>query len=211
MAYDLEEQEKLDAIRDWWARYGTLCIIIAFAVAAGVLGWRGWQWYQSNQNAQAMSYFEALESASLQDTPEAHARINAASETLRTDFAQSGYTSRGVLIAAWSLQNRGETEAAKAQLEWLVKNSKDTALVSLARLRLAGVLLELKDYEQALAQLNNAPESFAGLYADRRGDIYAAQAQQAQAKVEWEKALVALNGEPASQIVQLKLDAIGEH
>lgn len=210
MAYDLEEQEKLDAIRDWWARYGTLCIIIAFAVAAGVLGWRGWQWYQSNQNAQAMGYFEALESASTQDTPEAYARINAASETLRSDFAQSGYTSRAVLIAAWSLQNRGELEAAKEQLEWLVKNSKDTALVSLARLRLAGVLLELNDYDQAQAQLKEAPTPFIGLYADRRGDIYAAQGQREQAKDEWEKALVALNGKPASQIVQLKLDAIGE-
>ena len=26
MAYDLEEQEKLDAIKAWWARYGTVVI-----------------------------------------------------------------------------------------------------------------------------------------------------------------------------------------
>ena len=26
MAYDLEEQEKLDAIKAWWARYGTLMV-----------------------------------------------------------------------------------------------------------------------------------------------------------------------------------------
>lgn len=210
MAYDLEEQEKLDAIRDWWARYGTLCVILAFAVAAGVLGWRGWQWYQSSQNAQAMSYFEALESASREDTPEAHARIEAASQTLRSDFAKSGYTSRAVLIAAWSLQQRGELEAAKGQLQWLISNSSDTAMVSLARLRLAGVLLELQAYDEALAQLQNAPDSFAGLYADRRGDVYAAQGQTQQALTEWQQALTVLADDPVSQIVQLKLDAIGE-
>lgn len=210
MAYDLEEQEKLDAIRDWWARYGTVCVILAFAVAAGILGWRGWQWYQSSQNTQAMSYFEALESASRENTPEAHARITAASETLRSDFARSGYTGRGVLIAAWAFQERGELEAAKEQLEWLVKNGQESALVALARLRLAGVALELNDYELALSNLSNAPASFEGLYADRRGDVYAAQEQFEQAQTEWEKALTALNGDPVSQIVQLKLDAIGE-
>ena len=210
MAYDLEEQEKLDAIRDWWARYGSVCVILAFAVAAGILGWRGWQWYQSSQNTQAMSYFEALESASRENTPEAHARITAASETLRSDFARSGYTGRGVLIAAWAFQERGELEAAKEQLEWLVKNGQESALVALARLRLAGVALELNDYELALSNLSNAPASFEGLYADRRGDVYAAQEQFEQAQTEWEKALTALNGDPVSQIVQLKLDAIGE-
>src|SRR5690606_3637413 len=210
MAYDLEEQEKLDAIRDWWARYGTLCVILAFAVAAGILGWRGWQWYQSSQNAQAMSYFEALESASRENTPEAYARIEAASQTLRTDFAKSGYTSRGVLIAAWFLQQRGELEAAKEQLQWLIANSNDVAMVSLARLRLAGVLLELQAYDDALAQLQNAPTSFAGLFADRRGDVYAAQGQTDQAHSEWQQALNALGNDPVSQIVQLKLDAIGE-
>ncbi|MCQ9616728.1 tetratricopeptide repeat protein [Paenalcaligenes niemegkensis] len=210
MAYDLEEQEKIDAIRDWWGRYGTLCVILAFVVVAGVLGWRGWQWYQNHQNTQAMGYFEALEGASRQDSPEAYARIKAASETLRADFPQSGYTSRGVLIAAWALQERGETEEAREQLEWIISSGDDQALIPLARLRLAGVLLELGDHDQALAQLSDAPASFAGLYADRRGDVYAAQGKKAEAQAEWEKALEALSGEAVSQIIQLKLDATGE-
>ena len=66
MAYDLEEQEKLDAMRAWWERYGTLCVVLAFVVVAAILGWRGWQWYQGHQAAQAMGYFEALEDAARQ-------------------------------------------------------------------------------------------------------------------------------------------------
>ncbi|NGM87809.1 tetratricopeptide repeat protein [Parapusillimonas sp. SGNA-6] len=209
MAYDLEEQEKLDALRAWWDRYGTLCAIIIFVFVAAVVGWRGWQWYQSHQSNQAMGYFEALETATGQQGEDAVARIKAASATLRKDFSGSGYTSRGILVAAQALQARKDLDGAREQLEWLVANGSDPALVPLARLRLAGVLLEQKQYDQALAQLNNAPAEFAALYADRRGDILLAQGKPAEARAEWVAAVKELGADPVAQIVQLKIDALG--
>src|SRR5690606_29458715 len=137
MAYDFEEQEKLDALRDWWAQYGTIIVTLAFVAMAAVLGWRGWQWYQNHQATQAMGYFEALESAAAQSDEEAIARVQAASATLREDFPKSGYTSRGVLIAAQSLARNGDLDGAAAQLKWLIQNSADEAMVQLAHLRLA--------------------------------------------------------------------------
>ncbi|HEY9572171.1 MAG TPA: tetratricopeptide repeat protein [Pusillimonas sp.] len=209
MAYDLEEQEKLDALRAWWERYGTLCAVLVFVVVAAIVGWRGWQWYQGHQASQAMGYFEALEGAAGQKGDDAVARIKAASQTLRSDFAKSGYTPRGVLVAAQALQARSDLDGAREQLEWLVKNSSDAALIPLAKLRLAGVLLEQKQYDQALAQLNDAPAPFAGLYADRRGDILLAQGKTADARSAWESALKALGADPVAQIIQLKIDALG--
>ncbi|HEY9280770.1 MAG TPA: tetratricopeptide repeat protein [Eoetvoesiella sp.] len=209
MAYDLEEQEKLDALRAWWERYGTLCVVLAFAVAISILGWRGWQWYQGHQSAQAMGYFEALENAAGQQGDDSVARIKAASETLRSDFSKTGYTSRAVLVAAEALQQRGDLAGAQEQLDWLVKNSTDAALVPLAKLRLSGVLLEQNQYDQALAQLSAPAESFAGLYADRRGDVLAAQGKKAEAKEAWQTAIKALGGDPITQIIQLKIDALG--
>src|SRR5690554_2400316 len=209
MAYDLEEQEKLDALRAWWDRYGTLCAILIFVVVAAIVGWRGWQWYQGHQASQAMGYFEALEGAARQQGEDAVARIKAASTTLRSEFAESGYTPRGVLLAVQVLQARNDLDGAREQLEWLVKNNSDAALIPLARLRLAGVLLEQKQYDQALAQLSDAPASFAGLYADRQGDILAAQGKTDEARAAWEVALKALDGDPVAQIVQLKIDALG--
>jgi predicted negative regulator of RcsB-dependent stress response len=209
MAYDLEEQEKLDALRAWWDRYGTLCAIVIFVFVAAVVGWRGWQWYESHQSNQAMGYFEALETASGQQGEDAVARIKAASATLRKDFSGSGYASRGVLVAAQALQARKDLDGARGQLEWLVKNGSDPALVPLARLRLAGVLLEQKQYDQALAQLNNAPAEFSALYADRRGDILLAQGKPAEARAAWQSAVKELGADPVAQIVQLKIDALG--
>ncbi|PLC49148.1 hypothetical protein CR159_14080 [Pollutimonas subterranea] len=209
MAYDLEEQEKLDALRAWWERYGTVCAIIVFVIVAGIAGWRGWQWYDGHKAGQAMGYFEALENAAAQEGDDAAARIKAASTTLRSDFSGSGYTTRGVLVAAQALQERNDLDGAREQLEWLIKNSTDIALVSLARLRLAGVLLDQKQYEPALAQLTGAPAAFEGLYADRRGDILLAQGKQVEAKSAWENALKELGSDPVAQIVRLKIDALG--
>lgn len=210
MAYDLEEQEKLDALRAWWDRYGTLCAALLFVAVASVVGWRGWQWYEGHQSTQAMGYFEALENAAGQQGDDAVARIKAASATLRGDFSKTGYATRGVLVAAQALQDRHDLDGAREQLEWLVKNSTDTAFVPLARLRLAGVLLEQKQYDQALAQLNEPPAPFTGLYADLRGDILAAQGKVPEAKAAWQAAVEQMHGDPIVQIIQLKIDASGE-
>lgn len=212
MAYDLEEQEKLDALRAWWDRYGTLLVIAAFVIVAGVLGWRGWQWHQSNQANQAMSYFEALQTASRETGDDAVTRVKAASDTMRSDFPRSGYTSRGVLLAAHTLQERQDLEGAKEQLQWLIQQDTDPALTPLARLRLAGVLLEQKDYDQAEAQLADPPPGYAGLFLDRRGDILLARGKPAEARKAWEDALKELSGVDASvrQVLQLKIDALGE-
>jgi predicted negative regulator of RcsB-dependent stress response len=208
MAYDLEEQEKLDALRAWWDRYGTLVAVLVFAVVAAIVGWRGWQWYEGHKATEAMGYFEALQSAASQDGEESVARIEAASKTLRDSFPASGYTSRGVLVAASALAERGKLEAARDQLQWLVQSESDPALSALARLRLAGVLLELKQYDEALAQVANPPASFAALYADRRGDILHAQGKIEDARAAWQQALEAFGADPIAQIVQLKIDSI---
>jgi len=208
MAYDLEEQEKLDALKAWWDRYGTLVAVAVFVVVAAIVGWRGWQWYQGHKATQAMGYFEALQTAAAQEGDESIARIQAASATLRENFSKSGYTSRGVLVAASALIERGQLDAAREQLQWLSGQSHEPAMAALAKLRLAGVLLEQQRYDEALAQLADAPASFEALYADRRGDVLLAQGKVEEARKEWERALQAFGTDPIAQIVQLKIDAI---
>lgn len=209
MAYDLEEQEKLDALRDWWTRYGTLVVSIAVAAAVSVAGWRGWQWYQAHQANQAMSYYEALENAATHMDDEGLARVKAASATLRDDFPKSGYTSRGLLVAAQALQARGEHDAAADLLRWVADSSPDKALSYVARLRLAGLMLDLGRPDEGLRLLDAAPPEFAALYADRRGDILLAQGKVEEAGTQWRQALEGLGDDPLSSIVQLKLDALG--
>jgi|SRR5690625_21414 len=212
MAYDLEEQEKLDALKDWWDRYGTLIVAIVVLIAASVLGWRGWQWYQGYQAQQAMGYFEALEVATQQpvDDEDAYARILAASKVLQDDYAKSAYTSRGVLLAATALYDRGAIDQAKEQLRWLIKADHDPVSVAVARLRLAAILLDEGDYEQGFSLLERDAVGFEGLYADRRGDLFYAQGDSKQAIEQWQNALNHYDGQPAASIIQLKIDALNK-
>lgn len=210
MAYDLEEQEKLDALKDWWDKYGTLIVAIVVVIAASILGWRGWQWYQGYQAQQAMGYFEALEQAAAEpaDDPDALARLKAASEVLRDDFSKSAYTSRGVLLAAAALNERGAVDEAQQQLQWLIKHDHDPVASAVARLRLAAILLQQGDFEAGLQQLQEDAPGFEGLYADRRGDLYFASGDTQAAQEQWQNALTYLADLPLSNVIQLKIDAL---
>lgn len=208
MAYDLEEQETLDAIKDWWAQYGTLIVVVVLVAAASVAGWRGWQWYQGHKALQAMGYFEAIEVAAKKLDDESMQRIQAASDTLRNDFPKSGYTNRGLLVAAKAMQDIGNLDGAQQQLDWLINNSNEIALKNLAKLRLANVLYQKQDYDKALSLLDNPSDAFKGLYADAKGDIYAAQGNKEKAQQSWEEALFHLTNDPLAQVIQLKLSAL---
>ncbi len=209
MAYDLEEQEKLDAIKAWWARYGTLVVTLVAAVALAWGGWWGWKAYQSHRANQAMGYFEAREDAARLGGADSSVRIKTAAATLREQYPSTGYAARGALVAAQALQAQKDDAGAREQLEWLAAQSKNPSMQSVARLRLAGMMLDQKHYDAALAQLNNPPAAFAALYADRRGDILAAQGKREEARAAWQSAIDGLGtANPLTQVVQLKLDAL---
>ncbi|OZI51380.1 YfgM family protein [Bordetella genomosp. 4] len=209
MAYDLEEQEQLDALKAWWARYGTLIMALVTIAVLAWGGWWGWKAYQNHRANQAMGYFEALEDAARLGSTDSAVRIKAAISTLRDDYAATGYAARGALVAAQALAQQKDLDGARQQLEWLASQSKHPALQPVARERLAGLLLDQKQYDAALAQLNNPPAAFATLYADRRGDILAAQGKPEEARKAWQTALDGLSAaDPLRQAVQLKLDAL---
>ena len=209
MAYGLEEQEQIEQLKAWWNRYGSLALGLLTLALVIVLGWQGWGWYQNNQATQARGYFEALERASEQPGADAMPRIVAAMDTLKTDFAQTDYAARAALVAAQALEARDDLAGAQKTLEWLSQSSHE-ALAPVATLRLAGLLLDVQQYEQALAALASAPPAFEGLYADRRGDIYAAQGNREKAVEQWREALTQIGmNQGLASALQLKIDTLG--
>lgn len=209
MAYDLEEQEQLAQLKAWWNKYGTLTLGLLSLALATVLGWQAWNWYNTNQAQQARGYYEALEKAAADRSDDALRRIQAASLALQQNFGRTEYAARGALVASHALANRGETGAAQEPLNWLA-TSGHQALAPVARLRLAGLLLDVGQYDQALAQLQAPPDGFKALFADRRGDILMAKGEPEQARQAWREALESLRpGDALGSVVQLKLDTIG--
>jgi len=108
-------------------------------------------------------------------------------------------------------QDKERTADAKTQLSWVAEKAYDEGYQALARLRLAGLLIEEKAYDQARTQLTGkAPAAFAPLMADRLGDIDMLQGNAAEAVKHYQKAWQGL--EPNAEyrrLVAVKLAALG--
>ena len=206
-AYDLDEQEKLGDLKAWWARFGNhvtgALTVVALIIAAN----QGWKWYTAKQAAEASTLYFALSDAAGKNEV---AKVKDAAAQLMEKFAGTGYAPRGALLAAKTAFDAGDLTSAKTQLEWVVANSKEDELKAIARLRLAAVLLDQKQYDAALATLDGKhSDAFAGLFLDMKGDIYNLQGKAADAKTAYEAALPKLDAKGAQkQYTQLKLDAV---
>ena len=78
-------------------------------------------------------------------------------------------------------------------------------------LRLAGVLMEQKAYDAAMAQLSGSmPAEFAGVVADRKGDVLALLGKNQEAIAEYRRAYQAFGDSVEyRRLVEAKLNALG--
>lgn len=206
---DLEEQEQLDQLKHFWKQYGNLITWGLIVVLGAVAAWNGYQYWQRSQAVQAAAMYDEVErmarSGDLQKTERAFSEM-------KDRFASTTYAQQAALMVAKVSYEKGDVDAAKAALSWVVDKASDKGYSAIARLRLSGLLMDAKSYDEALKLLpaNNGPEEFAALIADRRGDIYLVQGNKTEAKVEYQKAYQTF--EPRSdyrRLVEVKLNALG--
>jgi len=208
MAYHHEEEEQLEELKAFWRKHGNTILTIVTVVLLAVAAWRGWEWYQANRSARAAAVYDQLKVAVEQGDAE---RIRSAAQVLRDDFPGTAYARMGALVAAHAQVGADAKDGAVENLRWMVEKDDDEILVLVARLRLASILIEQEAFDEARRVLDvEVPPAFAGLYADRRGDIALAQGRVDEAREAWSRALETLG--PATSIarlVQLKLDSLG--
>jgi predicted negative regulator of RcsB-dependent stress response len=207
MAYDVEQQESISAMKAWFDRYGNWVVGASLLALALVAGNWSWRWYQGREAAAASALFEQYEAA-VNAKEDAKARDLAG--TLVQQYGSSAYAGLASLAQARRSLDAGDAAAAKAQLQWVIDKSGDREFAALARVRLAGILLDEKAYEPALALLAaDPPKGMAAEYADRRGDILAAQGKNAEARAAYAKALEqAAAQDPLRALIQSKLDGL---
>ena len=207
MAYDHEEQEQLASLSAWWKRYGNLTSWVLIVALAGYSGWAGWQYYQRTQAAQAGQLYDELQNAiAAKDT----AKVMRAAGDMQSRFGGTAYAQMSALAAAKVAFDANDLKTAKTQLQWVAEHGTEE-YKAIARLRLAGVLLDEKAYDEALKALASvAVPQFAGAVADRKGDVLVAQNKLADARTAYLAALAATDkNNPGYQLIQVKLEAIG--
>lgn len=208
MAYNFEEQDQLDSLKSFWNRYGMLILTAVTVVAMSVAGYRVWGWYQQNQAIEAANAYAVLQKAASESD---QSRIRAAEQTLRDSHGSSIYAAMGALVGARAHFDAGDSDAAATSLQWIIDNAPASEFAPVARIRLAGVLLDQGKAEAGLALLDTAtlPEAFRPLAHDRRGDLLAALGRNDDALAAWELALTDLPANtPLRRTVELKRDAL---
>ncbi len=207
MAYDLEEQEQLDTLKAWWKEHGNKVQWVAIAALAALAAVQGWKYYQHQQNAQASAQFDALQQLDITNIK----AVRSASAQIIEQYSRTPYAARAALLAAHANYKANDRKSAAAQLEWVIANGKDGAIKAIAALQLAGIKFEDKQYDAALKVLEpQHDQGFAGLVADLKGDILAAQGKKAEAKQAYEQALKNLDDKASfRKFTENKLDALG--
>lgn len=207
MAYDLEEQEQLDAFKTWWKANGNMVITAAGVAVVSFLAVQGWKYYQHNQAAQASAQYQTL----IQTDAKEIKVVRALSAELMDKYASTPYAGRAAVYAAKANYAAKDSKSAAAQLAWAEKNAKEDSVKAIAQLQLAAIQLDEKNYDEALKTLAEKHDGgFDGLFADLKGDVLVAQGKRADAKLAYQEALGKLDAQGRYfHFVEHKLEALG--
>lgn len=205
---DLEEQEQLDQLKHFWKQYGNAITWALILVLGAFASWNFYQYWQRSQATQAAAMYDEVERV----VKAADAsKIDRAFIDMKDRFASTTYAQQAGLLVAKQYYSAGNVEAAKAALDWVANKSSDPGYQAIAKLRLAGILMESKAFDAALKQLSGSfPSNFDGLVADRKGDILLLQGKKKEALVEYEKAFKNFDERTEyRRLVEVKLNSLG--
>jgi predicted negative regulator of RcsB-dependent stress response len=207
MAYDLEEQEQLADLKAFWNKYGNVLTWVLIIVLGSYAGYNYWNYYQRSQAADASVLYDELQKSL---TANDNAKVQRIAADIETKFARTAYGPMAALAAAKGAFDASDLKTAKTQLQWAIEHGSDD-YKSIAKLRLAGVLLDEKAYDEGLKLLaTDFLPQFAGAVADRKGDILVAQNKLVEARAAYVAALAAMEKKnPGRQLVEVKLESIG--
>ncbi len=205
--YD-SEQEQVESLKRWWKENGTVTVIGLTLGLGGVGGWNWWQAYTKAQSEGASAIYEQLADAAAGQAPDL---VDQYGNRLLQEYPDSGYGPLASLIMAKSAFQQGNLAESRRRLQWVLESAERPELRLTARLRLAGLALDAKDYDGALTLLDSAePGAFKAAFEERRGDTLIAKGDEQGARAAYERALAEMLPDAPNRVrVQLKLDDLG--
>jgi predicted negative regulator of RcsB-dependent stress response len=205
---DLQEQEQLDALKAFWKRYGNLVTWLLVLVMGAFAAWNGWNWWQRDQAMKSGAMYDELERAAQAGDTARTARIFA---DLKERFPRTAFAQQGALATARLQFDKGEFDAARETLTWVAEKGIEEEIRTVARLRLAALQAEAKQFDAALKTLDAAKApTFEALVADRRGDVLAAQGKPELARAAYETAFAAMSDKvDYKRLIEAKLTSLG--
>lgn len=204
------EEEQVEALKKWWSENGKSTLAGLGIGLAAVLGWSSWQTWDRSQAELASERYGQLVVVAASDR---HEETLSGAAALADEFPDTAYASFAALIAARAAVQAGDTGTARQHLQWVVDHAAFPELVPVARLRLAGLMLEARDYDGAMAELARIESpQFQGRASELQGDVHNARGNSAAAREAWQTVLAGAELSPSTRLrVRMKLDDLGEY
>jgi len=206
------EEEQIAAIKNWWSENGTG---VLSAIAAALLIIFGWKFYQSSvieSKTEASALYEQLLSANASSGPNpiATTGIDFFASQLKERFGDTEYGVYAALFMAKDAIEKGELDAAIAELEWVKQQTTDGRLIDVTNSRLARVLADQGKADEALGLLVANEQEFESQFLEIKGDILLRQGQEAEAIDAYNAAYNLVKESPQQQpLLLVKLASLG--
>jgi len=203
--YETEEQQ-LQAIKNWWKKHGNAVSWVVILVLGSAAGGRYWISHKQLLAESASTEFTQLRNELQAGSYEA---IDKRVKYIQESFTDSPYAVQAALLKARSDVNQNKLPDAEAALQWVLDHDTLPEIKAVARLRLARVLAAEGQQERALGVLNQGdPGTLRAGYEEARGDIYRDMGRTEDARLAYQKALLA-TPEGGRRILQMKVDDLG--
>ena len=150
------EEEQVDAIKAWWKKNGTslLTSVLIFVVAFS--GWRYWDNHNKVQAINASSMYEVMQLNMQQGT---FGEVSREALKLMQEQPESPYASAAAMLLAKYSFSKGEFTDAQQHLEWVKEHAKDDVLQRTAMMRLARMLADQQQFDEAKTVMANVTAS----------------------------------------------------
>ncbi len=214
MADHLTEEEQIEALKNWWKQYWASVVLPIVVAAVAYFGWTSYEAMQKQKaEAGSIAYQELVDSlettpgSALTEEQRATGKVMAAG--IIKDFAGSLYADHANFILARIAIDEDDLDKAESSLAEVVQNGSNEAMQALATSRLARVKISKGQADAALDLVSGADAGeYAALFAEVRGDAYAAQGKTEEAQTAYQEAIDKLLPAQMSRqsIIKLKLD-----
>ena len=206
-AYQTEDQQ-VESLKQWWAKYGRSTIVALIAGLGIIFGGRAWLEHKNSQSDAASMLYQSMLTAMQDGKPDAALEQGA---RILGQYDSTPYATLAALTSAKVKMEQGDLTTARTHLQWVLDHGKPQEMVNIARVRLARVLMDSGEAQQALTLLGGEPPAgFVVIYKELEGDLYRALGQTENARTAYQNAMAALTPQARNRDeLQMKLDDVG--
>lgn len=196
------EEQQFEEAKNWFKENSTPILLAIFVFATASFGWNFWKSHQAESAIQA--------SISYQATMEAYEQDPVKNQPLVAKFLEEAKgTNYAIFMQLEEAKNavaKGDFAVAKSQLQAALNEVKDPSLQSIIRFRLAAVDFQLKEFDSALANLeqikDQAWDARKQLFV---ADLLVAKGDKEAAKSAYEQIKAKMSGQER-ELIELKIN-----